>query len=159
MKTVKDILESKPKDVWSIGPKASVVEALRLMAEKEIGAIMVIDDAGAVCGILSERDYARKIALLGRHSSTTSVEEIMTPGEKMYKVAPSSTLEECMLLMIAKHIRHLPVYEKEKLAGFISINDVMRMIISSKDYLIEHLNSYASLESKTRRTEFPGEHV
>ncbi|MBI5091090.1 MAG: CBS domain-containing protein [Candidatus Hydrogenedentes bacterium] len=157
MKTVKDILESKPTEVWSIHPSGSVLDALKLMSEKEIGALMVIDEKGKVCGIISERDYARKVALLGKHSDSTSVDQIMTPALMMYKVTPASTVEECMLLMTARHIRHLPVYENDRFMGFLSINDVVKTVISEKEHLIEQLNSFAPLHSATKYASFPGE--
>jgi len=142
MKTVNDILAAKPKEVWSISPKAKVFDALKLMSEKQIGALMVLTAGGDVAGIITERDYARKIILLGKTSKETNVEEIMTPVEKMFYVQPSNTVEECMVLMTGKHIRHLPVCEKGKFFGMISIGDVVKSIISEKDILIEQLSDY-----------------
>jgi CBS domain-containing protein len=112
MSTVRDILQAKKASaVWSIGPKATVFDALTMMGEKEVGALMVMDDAGTVAGIISERDYARKIALKGKTSKETAVDEIMTPSADMYRVKPDNTVEDCMVLITAKKIRHLPVFE------------------------------------------------
>jgi CBS domain-containing protein len=119
-----------------------VFEALKLMSEKAIGALMVLDEAEAVRGILSERDYARKIPLQGKASRETAVAEIMTPVELMHTVAPTSTLEDCMVLMTAKHVRHLPVFEGPCFVGLVSIGDVVKAIISEKQSLIDQLNDY-----------------
>src|SRR5512134_1756328 len=121
MKTVSQLLQTKGNEVWSIGPDALVIEALKLMAEKGIGALVVLD-AGRVVGILSERDYARKVSLQGKSSKTTLVREIMT--EKVVYVRPDQTVEDCMALMTNKRIRHLPVLDDNQLAGVISIGDV-----------------------------------
>jgi len=142
MKDVKDILAVKGSEVWSISPKAMVFDALKLMAEKKIGALMVMNDKGKVEGIMTERDYARKIILFGKSSKETCVSEIMTPAEKMFTVHANNTLEECMVLMTAKHIRHLPVCDGGKFIGLVSIGDVVKAIISEKDALIEQLSNY-----------------
>jgi CBS domain-containing protein len=142
MKTVKEILEAKAKTVRSISPKAKVFDALRLMGDKQIGALMVMDEKNEVRGIISERDYARKVILLGKTSKETSVEEIMTPIEKMFYVKPTHTVEECMLLMTGKHIRHLPVCEEGKFLGLISIGDVIKSLLTEKEDLIEQLSNY-----------------
>lgn len=142
MKTVKEILDAKAKAVWSISPKAKVFDALMLMSDKQIGALMVMDEKNEVRGIISERDYARKIILLGKTSKETSVDEIMTPIEKMFYVKPSHTVEECMVLMTGKHIRHLPVCEEGKFLGLISIGDVIKSLLTEKEDLIEQLSNY-----------------
>ena len=142
MKTVKEILEAKAKTVWSISPKAKVFDALRLMGDKQIGALMVMDEKNEVRGIISERDYARKVILLGKTSKETSVEEIMTPIEKMFYVKLTHTVEECMVLMTGKHIRHLPVCEEGKFMGLISIGDVIKSLLTEKEDLIEQLSNY-----------------
>jgi CBS domain-containing protein len=142
MKTAKDIVESKGKQVWSISPKAKVFDALKLMSEKSIGALMVMDEKGAVHGIISERDYARKIILLGKSSKETLVEEIMTPEDKMVFIKPEGTVEDCMVVMTGKHIRHLPVCEGGKFAGLVSIGDVIKSLLSEKEDLIEQLSNY-----------------
>ena len=142
MKNVQEILAGKSKEVWSISPRAKVYDALKLMSEKQIGALMVLDEKGGIEGIISERDYARKVILFGKTSKETSVAEIMTPADKMYNVNPDNTVEECMVLMTARHIRHLPVCKDGKFAGLISIGDVVKVIISEKDMLIEQLSNY-----------------
>jgi len=139
---MKDLLNSKSKELWSILPDATVFEALKLMAEKEIGALMVIDKKGKVAGIITERDYARKVILKGKTSPKTLVKEIMTPLAKMYKVKPDTTLEECMVLMTGKHVRHIPVFDRGKFIGLVSIGDVVKATISQKDMLINQLSNY-----------------
>jgi len=142
MKNVGEVLKTKTKEVWSILPYATVFDALKLMGEKKIGALMVMDDKGKVAGIISERDYARKVILKGKASKDTKVEEIMTPASDMFAVKPENTVEECMILMTGKHVRHLPVFEKEKFVGVVSIGDVVKSIISEQEALIEHLSGY-----------------
>jgi len=139
MKTVNDILKGGKTEIWSISPTATVFEALQIMGEKEIGALIVIEKEEMI-GIISERDYARKIILKDKTSKNTTVHEIMT--SKMFTVKPENTLEECMVLMTAKHVRHLPVFDKDKLVGLISIGDVVKAIISEKDILIQELSDY-----------------
>jgi len=139
MKTVNEILEKKGKQIWSVTPEITVFDALKLMAEKEIGAVLVILD-GRVVGILSERDYARKVALHGKSSVQMTVEEIMSAN--VIYVEISQSVEECMALMIHKRIRHLPVYEEGKLAGFISIGDVVKALIDEKEFVIDQLVHY-----------------
>jgi CBS domain-containing protein len=139
MITVKQILEEKGHDVWTIGPDAKVFDALRLMAEKGVGALLVVEGT-RLAGIISERDYARKIALMGRMSQDTPVRDIMTT--QVYGVHPSSTAEECLALMTDRHIRHLPVLEKDKLIGVISIGDVVKTIISAQKVTISQLENY-----------------
>ncbi len=142
MKSVREVLKTKTKEVWSILPYATVFDALKLMGEKKIGALMVIDDKGKVAGIISERDYARKVILKGKASKDTKVEEIMTPASEMFAVKPENSVEECMILMTGKHVRHLPVFEKDKFIGVVSIGDVVKSIISEQETLIEHLSGY-----------------
>ncbi|HEY66629.1 MAG TPA: CBS domain-containing protein [Caldilineae bacterium] len=139
MKLVKDILNVKGRDVWSVSPDATVYEALQLMADKNIGAVLVVEE-GEVVGILSERDYARKVILKGRSSLNTPVKEIMT--SKVYYVSPEQTIEECMTLMTEKRIRHLPVLEDGRLVGIISIGDVVKAIISDQQVTIQQLENY-----------------
>lgn len=138
----KDLLKNKSREVWSIAPKATVFDALKLMAEKEVGALLVMDKKGKVLGIITERDYARKVILRGKTSLKTRVEEIMTPSEKMYTVKPDTSVEDCMVLMTGKHIRHVPVFDNDKYVGLISIGDVVKSTISQKDLLIDHLSNY-----------------
>jgi len=139
MMTVKQMLEEKGRNVWTIAPDAKLFDALKLMAEKEVGALIVLEK-GAVVGIISERDYARKIALLGLLSQDTPVKEIMTL--QIYCVHSSNSSEECMALMTDKHIRHLPVIEKNKLVGIVSIGDIVKAILGEQDVMIGHLQDY-----------------
>lgn len=139
MITVKQILDEKGTSAWTIGPGATVLEALRLMAEKGIGALVVVDH-DEIIGIMSERDYARKIILKGKQSQDTPVREIMTAP--VYGVQPETTADECMALMTDKHIRHLPVCLGGKLSGVISIGDVVKAIITQQKVTIENLENY-----------------
>lgn len=141
MKTVREILEKKGNDVFSISPHATVFDALKMMADRDVGALLVIED-GKLVGILSERDYARRIILLDRASKTTSVGELMT-RDVLY-VSPDKTVEDCMVIMASKHIRHLPVMENDRLMGIISSTDVVRNIISDQKSTIEALERYIS---------------
>ncbi len=136
MKTVGELLQAKGHDTWSIAPDATVHEALELMAEKDVGALMVID-AGKLVGIISERDYARKIVLKGRFSKETPVREIMT--EKVIYVGADDTIEACMVLMAEMRLRHLPVFDGDRLIGVISIGDVGKVIIAEQKLKIEEL--------------------
>jgi CBS domain-containing protein len=142
MRTVQDILKAKKKDIWSVGKKVSVFEALKMMSDKEVGSLMVVDDKGKIAGIITERDYARKVILKGKASHEIPVEEIMTPAAEMYTVKPENTVEECMVLITGKKIRHLPVFDRDSFAGLISIGDVVKSIISEQETLIEHLSNY-----------------
>ncbi len=139
MKTVQQLLESKRYSVVSVAPSSTVLEALKVMADKEIGAVIVIDD-GHLVGIFSERDYARKVVLQGKSSKDTPVREIMT--EKVVCVRPEQTIEDCMGLMTDKRIRHLPVLEHKKVIGVISIGDVVKEMLSEKEFVIKQLESY-----------------
>jgi len=139
MKTVRDILEVKGRMVWSVNPGSTVFDALSLMAEKEIGALVVLDEA-RVAGIISERDYARKVILHGRASPTTRVEEIMTSHVAYTHLDQS--IEECMAIMTDKRIRHLPVLQDGKLIGIISIGDLVKAIIADQKFMIEQLERY-----------------
>jgi CBS domain-containing protein len=128
MKSVQELLQAKRHGVWSFGPEASVYDALQLMADKDVGALLVIE-AGKLVGILSERDYARKIVLKGKASKNTPVRDIMT--DKVVCVRPDQNVEECMALMTSGHLRHLPVVEDGHLIGVISIMDVVKAIIAN----------------------------
>jgi CBS domain-containing protein len=141
MAKVRDILALKGQNVWSIAPDDSVYDAIKLMAEKEVGALMVIED-GRTVGIISERDYARKVILQGRASRTTQVREIMT-GHVLY-AEPEQNIEECMALMTDRRIRHLPVVEGGRLVGVISIGDLVKSIISEQKFIIEQLERFIS---------------
>lgn len=143
MKTVKEILKNKQQqNVWSVLPKNTVFEALAIMGEKEVGALMVIDEKEKVVGIISERDYARKVILKGKASKETTVEDIMTPFEKMFTVKPENTVDDCMVLITGKRIRHLPVFEGDSFIGLLSIGDIVKSIIAEQETLIEHLSNY-----------------
>lgn len=139
MRTVKGMLRTKGHDVWSVPSDAMVYDALELMADKNIGAVLVID-AGNLVGILSERDYARKVDLYGRSCTDTPVSGIMT--ERVVYVEPEQTTEECMALMTDKRVRHLPVLEDGRVIGVISIGDVVKAIISEQEFIIEQLEHY-----------------
>jgi CBS domain-containing protein len=139
MITVKDILDEKGHTAWTIGPDAKVLEALELMAKKGLGALVVLEN-DEIAGIMSERDYARKIMLMGRQSQDTPVKDIMT--REVYGVHDDTTAEECMALMTDKHIRHLPVCKEGKLAGIISIGDVVKAVITDQKVKIENLENY-----------------
>ncbi len=139
MKTVGDVLKEKGKNVWTIGPQATVYEALTLMAERNVGAVLVMD-AGRLAGILSERDCVRKLDLKGRSAAATRVSEIMT--ESVVYVHPEQTMEECMGLMTSRRFRHLPVFEGDRLVGVVSIGDVVKAVIADQGFLIEQLTNY-----------------
>jgi CBS domain-containing protein len=139
MHTVKELLREKGSQVYSIAPQATVYEALELMAAKNIGSLVVIEH-GNVAGMFTERDYARKVILQGRSSKTTTVGELMTT-DVLY-VSPDDTIENCMALMTDKRLRHLPVMENSKLAGVISIGDIVRVIISDREFTIRELERY-----------------
>jgi len=139
--TVEEMLQKKGRDVWTISPNATVMEALKLMAEKGCGALVVTQD-DQVVGIISERDYARKVVLRNRASINTKVKEIMT--EKVYYVGPKSTVEECLTLMTQQSIRHLPVLKNGDLVGLISVGDVVKTIIGQQETEIRELSDYIS---------------
>lgn len=145
MKNVRDILYSKGNaKIYSVAPDAMVVDALKLMAEKMVGALLVLEN-GKPVGIFSERDYARKIALLERSSRTTEIRQVMTAD--LISVSPSNTMEYCMELMTEKHIRHLPVMEDDKLIGLISIGDLVKNIIEDQKAMILQLEKYVRGET------------
>ncbi|RPJ51929.1 MAG: CBS domain-containing protein [Chloroflexi bacterium] len=134
--TIRHILEVKGHDVWSISPGASVFDALRMMSDKDVGALLIMDGEQMV-GVLSERDYARKVVLLGKTSRDTRVDEIMS--KKVFTIHPDQTVEEAMELMNAKRIRHLPAVEGDKVMGVISIGDVVKAIIFKQREAIKNL--------------------
>ncbi|MBV8249230.1 MAG: CBS domain-containing protein [Comamonas sp.] len=143
MTTVADILRAKGTSaIHSVAPSDTMLAALQLMADKSIGALMVLED-GAIAGIVTERDYARKIALQGRSSANTEVSEVMT--RKVHCVLPHQTSEECMSLMTSNRIRHLPVVNAQRqLLGLISIGDIVKEIISEQQFTIQQLEHYIS---------------
>jgi CBS domain-containing protein len=136
--TARRMLEHKPDIYWTT-PATTVFDALRVMAEKNVGALVVLEE-GRLAGIFSERDYARKVILLGRSSRDTPVREIMT--REVVCIAPEQTADECMALMTNHRIRHLPVLERDRLIGIISIGDVVREVISEQQDTISHLVGY-----------------
>ena len=139
MTTVSQILQVKGNKTWSVPPDTTVYDALKLMADHNLGAVLVIEGE-MLKGIFSERDYARKVILKGKTSKETLVEEIMT--QEVVIVRPNQSIEECMALMTNKRIRHLPVVEGGKLVGVISIGDVVKAIISEQEYTIHQLENY-----------------
>lgn len=141
MKTVRQLLAEKGREVFTIAPQASVFEALALMADKEIGALLVTDGIKPV-GLISERDYARKVILKGRSSKTTEVRDIMT--RRVVCARLDETLEECMAVMTEKRVRHLPVVDGGVCVGIISIGDLVKAIIAEQQFVIEQLESYIS---------------
>ena len=142
MKYVRDVLQKKGYDIWSVAPDTPVYKALQLMSEKNCGAVLVLHQE-ALVGILSERDYARKVILKGKSSKNTPVEEIMS--QRVVCIQPDNTIDECMALMTDKRIRHLPVLkDEETLVGLISIGDVVKEVISEQEFIINQLESYIS---------------
>ncbi len=139
--TVSDIIKKKSRNIFSVTGDISVYDALKLMGEKNIGALVVVEN-DELKGIISERDYARKIILKGRTSHETMVNEIMTP--KVITVSPDDDLDQCMELMSQRDIRHLPVIENSSVIGMISIGDVVKAVIASQKETIEHLKNYIS---------------
>ena len=139
MKTVADILQTKGSEVWTITPETIVFDALKTMADRNVGALVVMDGA-KVTGILSERDYARKVILHGRSSRELETREIMSTN--VYFVSPEQNIEDCMALFTNKRVRHLPVIQTDELIGIISIGDVVKAVIAEHEYTIKHLENY-----------------
>lgn len=139
MTTVQSILQAKGNQVISVSPETLVSTALELMAEKNVGALVVTKD-GALVGIFSERDFARQILSKGKAAFDSIVKDLMT--STVFTVTPEQSIEECMAAMTAKRIRHLPVLENQKLIGVVSIGDVVKAVISDQEHLIKHLENY-----------------
>tara|TARA_Y100000815_G_C13054957_1_gene392083 strand:+ start:89 stop:523 length:435 start_codon:yes stop_codon:yes gene_type:complete len=139
MTTIAQLLNAKGKQIWSVEPKATIFEALEIMSEKEIGALLVMED-GKLTGIFSERDYARKVILKGKSSKETPVGELMT--KKVFYIDPQKTTNDCMAMMTAKRIRHVPVIEDNQVMGIVTIGDVVNQIISEQEVTINHLENY-----------------
>jgi CBS domain-containing protein len=139
MRTVRQLLEAKGRDIWTISPDNSVYEALKLMADKNIGALVVMD-GNRMVGIFSERDYARKVILQGKFSRDISVSEIMT--HEVYSVTPEHTIKECMAVMTRGRFRHLPVLVGEQVVGVVSIGDVVKALLSEQDFMISQLENF-----------------
>ena len=138
---VKEILDAKGHEFWSTSPDASVFQAVQLMAEKEVGSVLVVDK-GKVLGIVTDRDYAYKMVLEGKSSPDTPVAEIMTT--RVLCTRPEQTIEEAMALMTDKRVRHLPVLADEEIVGVVSIGDLVKAVISEQQFLIKQLESYIS---------------
>jgi len=139
MKTVKDILRIKGPEIHATTPDATVFDALKQMAENNVGALLVLEGE-KIAGLISERDYARKTILKGRFSKETAVREIMTVN--VITVGPEEDLEKCMELFTDKHVRHLPVIENEKIIGIVSIGDIVKGVIDYKEFIIQEQEKY-----------------
>ncbi|MFN2309469.1 MAG: CBS domain-containing protein [Gammaproteobacteria bacterium] len=139
MESVRQLLESKGHQVWSIGPEATVYDALALMAEQNIGSLAVLRD-GQLVGLVSERDYARKVALKGRASKDTPVRDIM--ATRVPYARPEQTVEECMAVVTDLRVRHLPVLDDGRLIGIVSIGDLVKAIITEQQFIIDQLEHY-----------------
>lgn len=139
MRTASDILQYKGSRVWSVSPGDTVLHALAVMAEHDIGAVIVIEE-GRLIGILTERDYARKVVLAGRSSRESSIRDVMT--HTVICVTPEETIERCLALMTERRVRHLPVVERKELVGLISIGDLVRATIAEQEQVIEQLQHY-----------------
>ena len=141
------LAHKKASTVWSIGPNAMVIDAIRLMDEKDVGALPVVDN-GKLVGIVSERDYTRKIIVKGRSSKDTPVSDIMT--KELLTVNPSNSVTECMRIMTEKRVRHLPILEGTKLVGILSIGDVVNWLMSAQKAAIDNLERYSLAEIKDK---------
>ncbi len=141
MRTVADILKTKGDEVFSVNPTDTIFDAVKLMADKEIGSVVVMRDDKLV-GIMTERDYARKVILEGKSSRDSSVEEVMT--KQVLCVSPERTIDECMALMTDKRARHLPVVDHKHVVGVVSIGDLVKAVISEQQILIDQLQHYIS---------------
>ena len=139
MDTISELLAEKGSTVWSVGPEDAVIEAVRIMAERGSGALAVLD-TDALVGIISERDYVRKIALKGKSSKETLVREIMTL--RVIYAAPDQRIEECMAIMNQNDIRHMPVLDKGKVVGMLSLKDLVNVIIERQQSIIEELETF-----------------
>lgn len=137
--TIASILKNKGRRIWSVDPDASVYDAIALMAEKDVGALLVISN-GKLAGMISERDYARKVILQGKHSKDTRIAEIMT--FPVITVTPAHTVDECMRIITHHRVRHLPVLDGDHLLGVISIGDLVNAIIATQAETIDHLHAY-----------------
>ncbi len=143
MNFVSQILKDKKEKIWSVSPRETAYEALQIMSDQNLGALLVIDKRGVV-GIFSERDYARKVILKGKSSKTTPVSELMT--KKVLYIDPGTTVEDCMALMTEKNVRHLPVIEKNQLVGLVTVGDVLKQLIEDQKFEIQELERYINAE-------------
>jgi CBS domain-containing protein len=139
MRLVSQILQSKGHDVWFVGPQTTVFDAVKLMSEKGVGALLVMENKKMV-GIITERDYARKVILAGKSSRQTPVKDVMT--KRVLWVAPERTVEECMALMTDERVRHLPVVDNTRVVGMVSIGDLVKAIIAEQQIIIDQLQNY-----------------
>ena len=139
MTTIAQLLNTKGNQIWSVKPEATIFEALEVMSEKEIGALLVMEGE-KLMGIFSERDYARNVILKGKSSKNTLVGELMT--KKVFFIDSEKTINDCMAIMTIKHVRHLPVIENDKVIGIVTIGDVVSKIISEHEDTIQHLENY-----------------
>lgn len=139
MKTIRQILASKSRPLITVGPDAAVFQALQVMADHDVGAVLVLD-ADKLVGIFTERDYARKVILRGKASKDIRVREIMS--DKVLYVTPERTVDECMAIMTEMHFRHLPVIDDDKVVGIVSIGDVVKETISQQQFIIEQMEKY-----------------
>ena len=139
MTIVSQILQNKGNQVWSVTPETTIYETLELMAEKNVGAVLVLEE-GHIAGIFSERDYARKVSLQGKSSRDTSIADVMT--SPVISVRPGLSIDKCMRLMTDRKFRHLPVVANDQLVGIISIGDVVNAIINEQGIIINHLEDY-----------------
>jgi len=144
--TVDAILKEKGSALWHVAPRQTVYDAVVMMAEKGVGALLVVSE-GKLVGVLSERDYARKVILKGKSSATTFVEEIMS--SPVIYVTPRHRVDECMEIMTKQRIRHLPVMEGERLLGIVSIGDLVRSALSEQEETIQHLHNYITAKYPT----------
>ena len=143
MNFVSQILKDKEGKIWSVAPRETAYNALQIMSDQNLGALLVIDKRGVV-GIFSERDYARKVILKGKSSKTTPVSELMT--KKVLYIDPGTTVEDCMALMTEKNVRHLPVIEKNQLVGLVTVGDVLKQLIEDQKFEIQELERYINAE-------------
>jgi CBS domain-containing protein len=141
MASVKQVLQTKGHDIWSVGPEVSVYDAIAEMAQKGVGALVVLEGESLV-GVVSERDYARKVVLQGRSSKNTKIRDIMTT--RVVYARPDQSVEDCMAMMTEKRIRHLPVMDGDKLIGVLSIGDLVKSIMEEQKHVIEQLEQYIS---------------
>ena len=137
--TVRSVIKQKGQDIWFVSPNVWVYDAIETMAEKHVGALLVIAE-GKLVGVISERDYTRKVILQGKSSKQTQVKEIMT--SPVIFAVPEHTVEDCMRIMTEKHIRHLPVVEDGNILGVVSIGDLVKWMISAQQQTISHLHNY-----------------
>jgi len=142
MTTVKDILGQKITPVWSVGAQDTVLDALETLESRDVGALVVENAFGRAVGIVSERDYARKVELKGKRAGEVLVQDIMTPVSEVFGVGPQTTIQECMVLISERKVRHLPVFSGSRVIGLVSIGDVLKLTIEEKEEEIGHLNRY-----------------